>query len=170
MATFAPSWTFVCSSPSICFAESSFTCIFDFTSASRLSPSACTVFSSSWASETTFWMSRAIGLLWPIVVLVCTLRIEVSLRSLAAWRGRTPADCEGAFPTRTSLFARRETLCRRRARHVREQGPIRTWERADSRTSAADDMRLRRAPTVDGRPLDYDPHSAAPPGGEEVYP
>jgi hypothetical protein len=36
--------------------------------------------------------------------------------------------------------------------------------------SIADDMRLRRAPTVDGRPLDYDPDSAAPLGGEEVYP
>src|SRR5207245_59377 len=75
----APSATVVCISPSFCLAMSSCVLTFDFTSASRLSPSACTVFRSSWASETTFWMSRAIGLVCCAIVFGwVVLRISVS--------------------------------------------------------------------------------------------
>src|SRR6185437_12690865 len=61
MATFALSVTVDCSSASVWRAASICACTLPRISFSLPSPSLCTVFSRSWASVTTFWMSRLTG-------------------------------------------------------------------------------------------------------------
>src|SRR5258708_24827848 len=100
-ATFVRSCTVVWSWPSICFALSSFAWTIDFTSASLLSPSDCTVFNRSCASETTFWMSRAIGEgVLPVLPGFVAVRIVGLLGLVRALRRdvRAPRNADARFP------------------------------------------------------------------------
>src|SRR5512146_1381447 len=69
IATFAPSCTFCCSSASDWRAASIWLCTFARISPILSPPWSCTVFSRSCASDTTFWMSRATGFDWLLVLL-----------------------------------------------------------------------------------------------------
>src|SRR6478736_3660497 len=155
IACFAPSWTCVPSWPSMTFALSSLACTWPFTSVSLVWPSDCTVLSNSCASVTTFWMSRAIGLLWPFPMVLALRIFRSPLLVRFAMDVRAPGFRAGALPPAQIRQAGARQLSAPGAAR-RRVDPIHAWDESDRNASAAADMRQGRRPTALELGVSYD--------------